>query len=137
MSIERSNQLHKSLGYSILKGEISASEKHAALDALEQEFNHDIEHYHYKLDGKHFHIVECIYQHSEMSREVQRFHFWSGLNVHAEDWDAFLERGILVDERGRPIVACGDSDFSDYCEEEEETQSDDEIFSDDSSDDLL
>lgn len=134
MTTIRRRALIKSLGYSVLDGEISISEKNAALNALEQEFNFTVEHYYYKLDGKFFHVAEYIDQISETTQEIRRFHFYSGKNVYAKEWNAFLDRGILVDERGRPIPMCGDSDFSDYSDEEEETQSDEEFFSDESSD---
>lgn len=119
MSILCRRELIKYLGYSILDDEISISAKYAALDALERDFNFTIEHYRYRLDGKIFHVTEYIDQISETTQEIRRFHFYSGKNVYAKEWNAFIERGILVDERGRPIVVYGDSDFSDWSDEEE------------------
>ena len=126
-------------GYSIIDGEVSASEKQAALDELEQDFNFSVEHFYYRLDGKFFHITERIWQFSEMTQVIRRFHFCTGLNVHAKEWNDFFDHGLLVDDYGRPIVACSDSeclDYSDEEEEEEEAPSDDDyaVFSDDSSD---
>jgi hypothetical protein len=118
MSILRRRALIKVLSWSIIDEKISIDGKYDALNALEKDFNFTIEHYHYKLDGKHFHVTECIYQISETSQEIRRFHFLSGRNVYAKEWNAFLERGILLDERGRPIVVYGDSDFSDSSDEE-------------------
>ena len=79
------------------------------------------------LTGAEFNVNEENYQRGHSKSAHFNFiakrpdNLWQPFR-YAKEWNAFLERGILLDERGRPIVVYGDSDFSDWSDEEEEEE---------------
>lgn len=95
--------LHKRVKLSIIKGEITADEKNAAIEELKHRFNYDYYHIRGKLGKRYMHLVTFHY----VLKGVDRYfsiHFNTGERSTLEELKRFNSGDFwLVDDYGQPV----------------------------------